>query len=153
MKTVADVPENRARFLEHAHASGDVAGVMKGCPQMIVPFRIQFQFFMMNQVSRKFCNVYHFGCGGIAEPCSCNRRNRHFKKISRAVHSVHILMHHTPHVPALTTEYPFHTKPFCFVIHLGVQLLHHIVRGEHAEVSAFRSISAYRIIKTNMLEE
>ena len=75
------------------------------------------------------------------------------QEIGRAVHRVHVLVDHAPHVAALSAEDPFDPKPLCLGVDLGVEALDHFVRREEAEVPALRGISAERVIEADLMEQ
>ena len=59
-----------------------------------------------------------------------------FEEVGRAVHRIHILMDHAPHMAAFAAEDPLHAQTSRFLVDLGVQPLRHLMRGEQAEVAS-----------------
>ena len=107
----------------------------------------------MDQVRGELADVHHLCGTGVFEDCAGDGRNRHFEEIGRAVHRIHILMEHAPHVTALAAEDPFDAETFGFFVHLGVEALHHLVRGEEPEVAAFRSVGADGVVEADLAKE
>src|SRR5208283_2386374 len=56
-------------------------------------------------------------------------------------------------VAALAADNVFYSEPFGLGIHLGVQALHHLVGGEHAEVSTLGGISAPGVVESDLMEK
>ena len=109
---------------------------------MVVAPGIELQLAVMNQVGGELAYVHHLGGARILKTCTRHRRHRHFQKVGRPVHGVHVLVQHAPHMPAFAAQNPLHSEPLRFVVYLGVQPLHHLVRAEQAEVAALAGVSA-----------
>ena len=80
-------------------------------------------------------------------------RDRHFQKIRRAVHGVHVLVQHAPHVAALAAQNPLHAQALGLGVDLGVEPLHHLVGGEQAEVAAFGGIGAEGVVQADLVKQ
>ena len=152
-EVVADVLEDIARFFEKAHAAGGIAGVVVGHPMMVIAARVQLELAVANKVGGELRNVNHFGGLGIVEPGAGDGRDGFFQEIRRPIHGVHVLVDHTPHVAAFPAKDPFDAEAFGFIVHLGVETLHHFVGRERTEVATFRRISAPGIIQTDFMEQ
>ena len=54
---------------------------------------------------------------------------------------------------AFSADYPLYTQSFRLCVYLGIQPFRHLVRGEEAEIAAFRGICAPGIIEAEFVEE
>ena len=108
MELIADVIYYVSWFFKEPHAPGRVAGVMEGYFILIIPTRIQVQFVVLDQIRGKFANVNHFVGFGALENGAGDRRFGQLEKVSRAIHGVHVLVTHPPHVATLSTDDPLH---------------------------------------------
>ena len=152
-EVVADVPENVARLLEEAHDAGRIAGVVERHPVVVVAAGVQLQFAVVDQVGDELHDVDHLGGPGVLEDRAGDRRDRHFQEIGRAVHGVHVLVQHPPHVAALAAEDPLDPQPLGLGVDLGVQPFDHFVRGEQAEVAALGGIGAEGVVQAQLVEQ
>ena len=82
-----------------------------------------------------------------------DRRDGHFQEIRRAVHRVHVLVQHAPHVAALAAQDPLHAQPFRFRVDLRVQPLDHLVGVEQAEIAALRRVGAEGVVEADLVEQ
>jgi len=86
--------------------------------------------------------VNHLGGFGVFEFGTGNGVDRFFQKIRRAVHGIHILVDHPPHVTALATEDPFNPQALGFHIHLGVEPFHGLMGGKKTKITALGCVGA-----------
>ena len=90
---------------------------------------------------------------GVLEARAGHRRDGHLEEIRRAVHRVHVLVQHAPHVAALAAQDPLHAQPLRLGVDLGVQPLDHLVRREQAEVAALRRVGAEGVVEADLVEQ
>src|SRR5208337_1899616 len=112
IKMVADAIDHIPRLLKESHTARSIARVMEGHFQVIVSALVQLKFAVFDEVGSEFDNVHHLRCFCIVELCAGYGRDRFCEKIRRAVPCVHVLVKHSPHMPALSTEYPLYAKAF-----------------------------------------
>ena len=153
VEVVANIFQDVARLFQQSHATRRIAGIVIGNLPSIIAAGIKLELAVMDQIGGELADVQHLGGLRVIEARSGHRRNRHFKKVRRAVHRIHVLVNHAPHVPALAAENPFHPKALGFVVDLGVQPLHHLVRAEQAEVAAFTGISAEGVVQSDLVKQ
>src|SRR5208337_115193 len=116
IKVVADVIDHIPRLLKESHAARCIARVMEGHFQVIVSALVQFKFTVLDEVGSEFDNVHHLRSFCTFELCAGYGRNRYIQKIRRTVPCVHVLVEHSPHMAALSADYPLYAKAFCFGI-------------------------------------
>jgi hypothetical protein len=80
---------------------------MEGCLDVSISALVQVELAMLDKISSKFRDMYHFGGSGIIKDRTGEWRFRYFQEIRWSIHGIHILMQHTPHMPALTAKNPF----------------------------------------------
>ena len=114
---------------------------MEGNGKIVVALRREFEFAVMQQIGGELADVHHARGAGILESCPGDGRNGFFEKISRAVHGVHILVEHAPHVSAFAAQNPLHSQAAGFFVDFCIQPLRHLVGGEQAEVAALGGIT------------
>ena len=91
---------------------------------------------MPDEVRHELHQMDHLRGAGVGELVSRDGRFRNLQEIGGAVHGVHVLIDHPPHVPALTPQDPFHAQALRLGVDLGVEALHHLVGGEETEIPA-----------------
>jgi hypothetical protein len=67
VKMVHHVFEHVARLVEHAHAPGRVAGIVKGDDLVVIAAGVQFQLAVLDQIGGKLGDVNHLGGAGVLE--------------------------------------------------------------------------------------
>ncbi len=84
----------------------------KVTPQVVVAARVELQLAVLDQVGGELADVHHLRGPGILEPRAGDRARPAPQEVGRAVHGVHVLVEHPPHVAALAAEDPLHPSRF-----------------------------------------
>src|SRR3990172_6528007 len=149
----AHVLDDVPRLLEHAHPARRVAGVVERHAPAVVAGRVELQLAVLDEVRRELHDVDHLGRAGVLEPRAGHGRDRDLEEVRGSVHRVHVLVQHAPHVAALAAQDPLHSQALRLGVDLGVEPLHHVGRGEHAEVAALRGVRAPGEVEPDLVEE
>ena len=117
---------------------------------MAVAALVELELVVLDQIGGKLADVDHLGRGSVVEHGSGDRRFRNLEEVGRSVHGVHILMQHPPHMAALAAEDELDAEALGLGVHLGVELLHRLVVGEQAEVTALGGIGRPGVVQADM---
>jgi hypothetical protein len=153
VEVVAAALQHVARLLQQAHGARGIAGVVVGHDVLVVAARVHLDLLVVQQVRGELADMHHARRACILEARAGDWRHGRLEKVRRAVHRIHVLVQHAPHVAALPAQYPLDTKALGLGINLGVQTLHRVVRTEQPEVAALRGVGAAREIQADFVEQ